>query len=354
MTQHQLFGDSDGWAEEDYKFPPSPPHGGEFWREQAIQPRLANGLVEERFDSQPLPNAEPEPRRFDVDAESGGQDQVEEPERIQLTYEAGTTSDAGAYSEWIQTEPDSEAVWRPNSTDEDLLDLTPDHGQYQDFLARPAFVVSEDGQDIDRALRVDQFLSNIPNLDGTDLERSRNLLLSLKPARFGSWLAWLLDRNWEPQRLLAFLEFQRYWDSQWTLWECGRIDSNSNWHVWHDRNSMTRENALAVVGNRLSFPTDQIIDPAWWSEWNQINISILDPRQYYSFASYVLYKVTVTFPGGPLISSDLAAPEYEDVLGERKWPSLSEFGLAHGLSVPDYWRNQEWYTDDDWHDGQGH
>lgn len=72
---------------------------------------------------------------------------------------------------------------------------------------------------------------------------------------------------------MALLEFRRFWElpSNVHLWE-GFWQVHGEWLPLYQSSTLSWEQALALVKNRLGLSPSQVIDTAWCRDWNNHNV----------------------------------------------------------------------------------
>ena len=350
MKRRALFGDSDGWADEDFELLSEESTTPSFWKEQPTQTELTTSIENSVEVLKPTGNL--------TDASELQEHPPEDlPEDDGVDIPDTGPQDGDDYAEWA--DEDIERHGKEVILSKFTVDGVESAGllegvEFEEGLAEPAFPAYEHGLPLERGLEVDRWLAEVKNITGEEREEARRRIMGLRPSRFGTWLPWLRERYWNGDRLLAFLRFQAYWDSNWQLWEIRRFSGYGEWRTLHSRNSMSREDALKLATSRIAYAPNLMIDPAWFNDWCEINGAILDARLYYTFAKFALFRATM--------------PHGEDW---TRWPEIvsSAYGLAEtplsrSMSLPDLegyvggdmpeWFGQDgWYGANEWHDGQG-
>ena len=287
MTQQQRFGDSDGWTEEDFVFVQYQPTNGELWREQPTQPRLRIAQEEQVVDStapresSPSNGDQEEPAEEIVGSDFGGIEDTGTPEDVGLL-------DPDDYAQLTERDLFEDEEPFEQSLGDEIEYLELGEANYEDDLSSPAFVPFEDGAGVYRTLQMDEWLAEIPDLAQEEREEAATWVGGLRPPRFGNWLPWLKDQNWNGRTLLAFLRFQAYWDGNWELWVVRIPSRNHEWVERHNRHTMTREMALELAKLRLECSPQDVIEDEWIDEWWYKQPHELMDEDIYSLAHYAL------------------------------------------------------------------
>ena len=268
MTQQQLFGDSDGWTDEDFVFVQQHPAEDGFWRDQATQPRFESINIEAADD--------------DTEPDIGEIETADNVEELTLL-------DAEEYVQFDENELLKSEEIPEISFDEEIEYLKFGGADYEDDTSRPAFPSSKSDTGIAKDLPVDEWLSSLTDLTKKEREEVATWVGGLRPPRFGSWLPWLKDQKWDRRTLLAFLQFQAYWDVNWELWVVRIPTKQRGWIERHYRNTMTRDMALELTKLRLDCAPEDVIDDDWIDQWWDRPLRALLDKKVDSLAVYALH-----------------------------------------------------------------
>ena len=144
----------------------------------------------------------------------------------------------------------------------DLLDYSPNE---------PAYALEETENDSSwtRSLRINEALSRVRGISKAEVQAATQALTSLSAGRLRSWLPWIASQEWTAALLLAFLAFRQAWDNAERWWEVTYWDSALGcWHP-HVSPQFSLDSSYELVKARLGYPADQIIDDAWYEDWEE-------------------------------------------------------------------------------------
>lgn len=143
----------------------------------------------------------------------------------------------------------------------DLLDYSPNE---------PTYILEEGNESSwTRSLRINEALSRVMGISKAEVQEATQALTSLPAARLRSWLPWIAAKEWTAALLLAFLAFRQAWDNACQWWETTYWDSSLV--CWHPRKSpqFSLDSSYELVKARIGYPANQIIDDAWYEDWEK-------------------------------------------------------------------------------------
>ena len=151
----------------------------------------------------------------------------------------------------------------------------------------PAYVLAEDDPSWARGLRINEFLSHVRDISETEIREATSTLACLQIGQLRSWLPWLMAMDWTGPLLLAFLAFRQVWDTTDRWWEVTYWDT---WlSCWYPRKSsqFSLDSSYELVKARLGYPADQMIDDAWYEDWEK---HAAWRYGFTSFAEFALFR----------------------------------------------------------------
>ena len=147
--------------------------------------------------------------------------------------------------------------------------------------------------DITRDLKIGEFLAQVKPVTDAQRARCRALLSACGIGRLRRWIPWLRDRHWCGVRVLLFLEFRRHWESSANVrwWETFWWDPRSlEWMPDYQPGVLTLDHSGELVECRTQCPVADVIDPAWFREWEE---RALWKHGIRSFASFAVFRAGV-------------------------------------------------------------
>lgn len=143
----------------------------------------------------------------------------------------------------------------------DLLDYSPNE---------PAYALEEENDaSWVRSIRINEVLSRVSGISKAEVQEATQALTSLSPGRLRSWLPWTATREWTAALLLAFLAFRQAWDDAERWWEVTYWDSSLNCWYPHKSPQFSLDSSYELVKARIGYPANQIIDDAWYEDWEK-------------------------------------------------------------------------------------
>ena len=199
-------------------------------------------------------------------------------------------------------------------------------------------------------------VASIDEIDKAQRQEITDLLLEFRPTRLRRWLSWLKEKQWTGRSLLLFLEFRAYWDEHSQLWEASFWDSRlSIWRPTWTSYNLTRDNQYDLIQYRINHTPDEIIDKAWFTEWESL---ALWKYGFEAFAAFALFRAGLkkNEDWQNLIdryaSTDLANRSSKSA--DATIDSLTlYFDRPHRPAMVSWFAGQDWYGPDEWHDGLG-
>ncbi|MCE2457727.1 MAG: hypothetical protein J4G14_07905 [Dehalococcoidia bacterium] len=198
---------------------------------------------------------------------------------------------------------DGISYWQAGSEPETDLDLSldglgeeavlPDEpeplAEYDGDLVEALYDANEDTEIRPIDLRLDELVSDIDYATAAERDQIYGLLSEFSSKRLSNWLTWLHDQEWTGKSLVLFLEFRDLWAATPQWWEYSVwSDWLNRWWTYSSPNVMSRDAAYEVIQQRLEYQADEIIEEAWFRDWDDL---ALWERGFHSFASYVVFRV---------------------------------------------------------------
>lgn len=147
--------------------------------------------------------------------------------------------------------------------------------------------------DITRVLKIGELLAHVEPITDEQRARCHALLSACGVGRLRWWIPWLRDRRWCGFRLLLFLEFRRHWESKANVrwWETFWWDPRSlEWIPSYQPGALTLDHSAELVECRTQYAVANVIDPAWFREWEE---RALWEHGIRSFASFAVFRAGV-------------------------------------------------------------
>ncbi len=197
-----------------------------------------------------------------------------------LTDSDPTTSLAGE-AQWS----DDIASGITDEWDEPDPTIDPDSG-----LAEQLYPPDNSVDDVSLELKIHDLLLLVTPIDDDQRARCTALLRQFGAVELRYMLPWLRTRTWCGRMLTLFLEFREIWyqktRSHW--WESWYWDArNTDWRPTYHRSSLTFDVACELVRERSHCQPEEVIDDAWFEDWDNYNVWELGVR---SFASFALFR----------------------------------------------------------------
>ncbi len=208
-------------------------------------------------------------------------------------------------------------------------------------------------QDWVQSIRIDEFISGVGDVSTSQQQEISELLQNLSAPRLSSWLPWLRRREWTGHTLLLFLQFRAFWDESSEFWAFLQWSPGAKyWFTLLSRNSMSLDDSYLLVQRRSKWPAYQLIDIEWFDDWDQIDVWTRVSGDFFSFASFALYRSRLHYGEDwrcrPDLMVDLDSPPINSVADKHGWELLLHTDWAR-LSF-----EGEMGTDPmEWHDGHG-
>ena len=292
MTRQQLFGDSGGWADEDFIFPSSESTGAALWRQQPTQLGLPTDPPNDLTKDISVTDTIVAPEKALEELDDQDVAAHEEPEDDSLGDVDPHDSELYADDyEVLQTPilgPETIPTFADDVDQEFELFLG---AEFDDALSEPTYELPTEIPDVGEQIWVESWLAEIEFINNKERMEAKRFVLGMGNRRVSAWLPWLRRENWNGALLVAFLRFRTYWDSNWDLWECLQYSyTRRTWYRKYNRNILSLTNTLKMTKYRLGFATEDVIDPSWFDDWVAFNNSALLDNRMFSFASFALYR----------------------------------------------------------------
>ena len=172
--------------------------------------------------------------------------------------------------------------------DTEFLDEPEPFAEYNSELAEALYDADVDTEIRSIDLRLDELISSIE--DSTEIQRDQiyAMLSEFSSRRLSNWLTWLHDQEWTGQSLLLFLELYDLWAATPQWWEYSVWSQWLNrWWTYSNPGTLSRDAAYEVIHQRLHCQADEIIDQAWFRDWDDL---ALWRYGFSSFASFVVFR----------------------------------------------------------------
>ncbi len=213
----------------------------------------------------------------------------------------------------------------------DVWDEPEPLGEYEPELRRQLpGIDNDDAEALIGELRIDQWVSRIVAATAVQQKRIATLLWQLGDKRLRSWLPWLGKQQWTGASLLLFLEFWDIWDRRPHWWASSYWDPGLR--CWRPtgrpvRTSLSRDASYKLVQLRLNQRPYEVIDEAWFDDWNELE---LRSRGFPTFASFAVFRAGFK-PG-------------------ENWKAHLDSDTPDDFDYDDADSARDWYDSNDWRD----
>ena len=269
--------------------------------------------------------------------------------------------------EWFNDDLDTELD--EESQDEPVPTAEFDPYLSEELYQEAEFVHVAESIDLsyDAYVRLDSFLASVGLSKEQDSE-IREYLENFGRSRLSNWLPWLRSKLWTGQTLLLFVQFHNHWESNPEWWESRRYHRR---HGWQPKNVslssvLTRDDGYAIVHLRTGFHPEEMIDSAWFDEWDYHS---LWRHGFYSFAAFAKFRSALN-DGEEWKNLILWRIDNEDVESyswrDGDMNQISQVAgkgfqtredsippYSHISSLPRWYDIQDWYPKSEWHDNLG-
>ncbi len=143
--------------------------------------------------------------------------------------------------------------------------------------------------DISRELRIGELLARLEPITDEQRARCREMLRSCGIGRLRRLIPWLSKGVWCGAKLQLFLEFRGHWASRANVrwWEAFRWDYRERtWMPSYHPRTLTQDHCRELVEKRAHCDVADVIDPAWFPEWEHCAAWELGVRSFASFAVF--------------------------------------------------------------------
>ena len=288
------------------------------------------------------------------------------------------TSRTSQAIETVEDESDLPAEWFHHYSDVELDAESPeepiptiefDPELNEELYSEYGFIHTTEYIDLtyDAYIRLDSFLASV-GLSEEQNNEVRQHLENFSRSRLSNWLPWLNSKLWTAQTLLMFVQFHNYWESNPEWWESRRYHRRYGWQPrgMPLSNILSRDDAYRIVHLRIDLHPEEMINPAWFEEWDYHS---LWRHGFWSFASFAKFRSTLN-DGEEWKSLILWRSAEEDVELDSwrdqtidwaagspgdKFPTSEDAvpPYSHISSLPRWYDIQDWYPKSEWHDNLG-
>ena len=268
------------------------------------------------------------------------------PERLSYEPEA-TDHEARADGAWDfvdeLAEVDTGDQWSEGAFDSPSDWVEPDPTvDASSELSESLYPPDETITDISRELKIGELLAQVEPITEEQRARCHQMLRVCGIGRLRRWIPWLAKRAWCGQKLQLFLEFRRHWESganvRW--WETFHWDfREQEWMPGYHSGTLTLDHGRELVEKRAHCDVADVIDPAWFFEWQNYAAWELGIR---SFASFAVFRAGI--PNGDLWQDHLSRKDQRTPLEKAQCMDGSfapfmlptfgqQYGFPHVLSA---------------------
>ena len=224
---------------------------------------------------------------------------------------------------------------------------------YDDQSRQKPFLPDEEDVDLTRQVRIVEFIASIEDVTQFQEERIVEILQGYSDGRLRNWLAWLSGKKWTGKPLQLYLEFWEFWRANSDLWQILRWRSiEKRWANTLYSYSLSRECAYELLCHRSDCSAEDIIDPDWLADWDEIDTWIRVREGFFSFADFAAYRSRLHYAEDWMYRPDLGVDLYSPN-DYREIPIVSLSFPSVGPSIVSWFSSQEWYDHSEWHDGLG-
>ena len=196
--------------------------------------------------------------------------------------------------------------------------------------------------DMSRELKIGELLAQIEPITEEQRARSHDLLRACGIGRLRRWIPWLSKQAWCGETLQLFLEFRRHWESRSNVrwWETFRWDvREQEWTPGYKSGTLTLDHGRELVERRAHCDVADVIDPAWFLEWENYAAWELGIR---SFASFAVFRAGI--PSGDVWQDHLSREDrrtqlekaqcMDDTFAPFMLPTFAQqYGFPHMISA---------------------
>lgn len=218
------------------------------------------------------------------------------PQQEQLGYESEASF--GSYAAWDHEDElaavDPGDQWSEVAPEPPLDWMEPDPAiDASSELSEALYPPDESITDISRELKIGELLAQIEPITSEQRARCHGLLAACGVGRLRRWIPWLRNRHWSGAELQLFLEFRRHWESSANVrwWETFRWDYfQQEWMPSYQSGTLTLDHGRELVERRAHCAVRDVVEPAWFAEWEAHAAWELGVR---SFASFAVLRASV-------------------------------------------------------------
>ncbi len=118
------------------------------------------------------------------------------------------------------------------------------------------------------------------------------------------------------------------------------------------RNSLSLDASYLLVQRRSHCSPDDVIDDAWFEDWEDIDLWVLVSQGFFSFSSFALYRSKLSYSEDWRRRPDLQVDFCFIDENHRRSESITEFSKRlQGL--PSWFAALDWYDPTEWNDNLG-
>ena len=205
--------------------------------------------------------------------------------------------DENEYDDWGFDElddTDPTSAWKTlyDTDDNEVNEDEPEPiAEYDSELSDPLHELDEATTDLTIAIKVNEWLSTVEEMDEDQRQEITDILLDFKIERLRSWLPWLREKTWTGYTLLLFLQFRAYYDENPELWK--RLKWNSKAKTWkwvEDHYSLSRDDSYLLMERKEHFGRDEIVAIEWCEDYDCLDAQVLREQGFLSLADFAVYR----------------------------------------------------------------
>lgn len=219
------------------------------------------------------------------------------PEQFDTFTDDATLGDDPDDDDWGLGElddTDPASAWKTlyDTDDNEVIEDEPEPiAEYDSELSDPLHELDEATTDLTIAIKVNEWLSTVEEMDEDQRQEITDILLDFKIERLRSWLPWLREKTWTGYTLLLFLQFRAYYDENPELWK--RLKWNSKAKTWkwvEDHYSLSRDDSYLLMERKEHFGRDEIVAIEWCEDYDCLDAQVLREQGFLSLADFAVYR----------------------------------------------------------------
>ena len=226
--------------------------------------------------------------------------------------------------------------------------------QYIPDIRESLHHLKQDTSNLASNLEIDRWLATIEYLDASDIIEIKNLIQCVSTRRSYHLLRWMRTREWDALLLLQFFRFWSDFKSFREFWK--RLQwsaSRKRWYEIESNNDWTLDVQLRLLNRNTQNIYNGLIDYDWLSDWQAVDPWLRVRNQFFSFASFALYRSSLHEGEDWRFRPDHGVDFETPIHRYRYELSLPNFNPLHSTlngsnDLANWFTYQDWYPRDEW------